>query len=52
MIGIGIVKQSTANTLEVAEATRAKIDLLQPTLPEGTTLHHSFDSSVFVAEPR
>jgi multidrug efflux pump len=49
-IGLGIIRQSTANTLEVAEATREKIDQIKTTLPRGTTLHYSYDGSVFIKE--
>ncbi len=48
MVGIGIVKQSTANTLAVAEAAKAEMGRLNQTLPEGMKLHQSYDSSVFV----
>ncbi|TNF54353.1 MAG: efflux RND transporter permease subunit [Gammaproteobacteria bacterium] len=48
MVGIGIVKQSTANTLAVAEAAKAEAARLNATLPEGMKLHRSYDSSVFV----
>ena len=48
MVGIGIVKQSTANTLAVAEAAQAEAARLNPTLPTGMQLHQSYDSSVFV----
>jgi multidrug efflux pump len=47
-VGLGIVKQSTANTLEVARAAHAEVARIRPTLPEGTVLHDSFDSSVFI----
>jgi multidrug efflux pump len=49
-VGLGIIRQSTANTLEVAHATRELILQVRETLPEGTTLHFSFDSSVFIEE--
>lgn len=48
MVGIGIVKQSTANTLAVAEAAKGEMGRLNQTLPEGMKLHQSYDSSVFV----
>ncbi len=48
MVGIGIIKQSTANTLAVAEAAKAEMGRLNQTLPEGMKLHQSYDSSVFV----
>ena len=48
MVGIGIIKQSTANTIAVAEAAKAEMERLQPTLPEGMALEQSYDTSVFV----
>ncbi|MDX1504306.1 MAG: efflux RND transporter permease subunit [Spongiibacter sp.] len=47
-VGLGIIKQSVANTLEVAEAAKREADKLRKGLPEGTVLHDSFDSSVFI----
>lgn len=48
MIGLGIVKQSTANTIEVARAARALAAEINPTLPEGMVIRQSYDTSVFV----
>ncbi|MGB5397381.1 MAG: efflux RND transporter permease subunit [Gammaproteobacteria bacterium] len=48
MVGIGIIKQSTANTLEVARKARAEMVRLNPTLPTGMVIDQSFDSSVFI----
>lgn len=48
MVGLGIVKQSTANTVDVAAAARNLADRLNTTLPEGVAIYHSFDSSVFI----
>ncbi|WP_299017558.1 efflux RND transporter permease subunit [uncultured Photobacterium sp.] len=48
MIGLGINRQSTANTLEVARAVNALVDQLNPTLPEGMEIKRSYDSSVFI----
>ncbi|MCB0325309.1 MAG: efflux RND transporter permease subunit, partial [Bdellovibrionales bacterium] len=48
MVGIGIIKQSTANTIEVARAAKAEMERLNPTLPEGLVIRQSYDSSVFV----
>jgi multidrug efflux pump len=50
MVGIGIIKQSTANTLTVAQAAEAEAERLNPTLPEGMSIKQSFDASVFVEE--
>jgi multidrug efflux pump len=48
-IGIGIIKQSTANTLEVAEAVKAEVARLQPSLPEGLDIAVSYDESLFIS---
>lgn len=47
-VGIGIVKQSTANTIDVARLARQEQDLINETLPEGMSLESSYDSSVFI----
>ena len=48
MVGIGIIKQSTANTIEVADAAKAEVERINPTLPEGMEIKQSYDTSVFV----
>jgi len=48
VIGIGIVKQSTANTLSVAQGAKAEIERIKQTLPESMTLETAFDSSIFI----
>lgn len=48
MIGLGIIRQSTANTLEVARSVRTEVARLNQELPDGLELLPSFDSSVFV----
>ncbi len=48
MIGIGVSKQSTANTLDVARAANALVDKINPTLPAGMEIKRSYDSSVFI----
>ena len=50
MVGLGIVKQSTANTIAVARAAREEAVRLNPTLPPGMTIKQSYDSSIFVEE--
>ncbi len=47
-VGLGIVKQSTANTLAVAEAVKAELPRLEAALPEGMQLKVGFDSSMFI----
>ena len=49
MVGLGIVRQSQANTLEVAERVREQVEQINSTLPEGITIQASNDSSIFIA---
>ncbi|MGD9164777.1 MAG: efflux RND transporter permease subunit, partial [Chromatiales bacterium] len=48
MVGVGIIKQSTANTLEVAAAAKAEMARINASLPEGMQIKQSYDSSVFI----
>ncbi len=48
LVGLGIVKQSTANTLEVARGVKAKIAKLREFLPNDVFIHESSDHSVFI----
>ena len=50
MVSLGIVKQSQANTLEVAHDTRAEAAEVRKILPPGMKLEQSYDMSVFVEE--
>jgi multidrug efflux pump len=47
-IGLGIVRQSTANLLDVAGLARAEMAQLNRELPEGMEFFVNYDSSVFV----
>ncbi|MBN2871385.1 MAG: efflux RND transporter permease subunit [Halothiobacillaceae bacterium] len=47
-VGLGMIKQSTANVLEIARGAKAERERLLDTLPEGMTLNLSYDTSVFV----
>jgi len=47
-VGLGIVKQSTANTLAVARAIKAELPRLQAALPPGMKINVGFDSSIFI----
>ncbi|MFC4350496.1 efflux RND transporter permease subunit [Fodinicurvata halophila] len=49
-IGLGIVRQSKANTIEVSDRVRAEIDAIQGDLPEGVELTASYDESLFIRE--
>src|SRR5690606_20453942 len=46
--GLGIVKQSQANTVEVADRVRETVARINETLPPGLEIQNSYDSSVFV----
>ncbi|GAB5381286.1 MAG: efflux RND transporter permease subunit [Aliiglaciecola sp.] len=50
MIGLGIVKQSKANTLEVAKEAKKAMAQISQTLPENIFIVPSYDSSVFIEE--
>jgi multidrug efflux pump len=45
---LGIVKQSTANTVEVAHGVKRELDALAPQLPAGIEVRIGYDESKFV----
>ena len=47
-VGLGIVKQSKANTLDVAAAVLDEVTAILTTLPEGVRMDKAFDTSVFI----
>ena len=47
-IGLGVVKTSTANSLDVARAARATAGEIQKSLPEGTRIFVAYDSTIFI----
>ncbi|MFZ5662716.1 MAG: efflux RND transporter permease subunit [Pseudomonadota bacterium] len=47
-IGLGIVKTSTANSLDVARAVREEAERIRETLPKGTNIFVAFDTTVFI----
>ena len=49
MVGLGVVKQSTANTVAVAEEAKALAAELNGTLPDGMIIAVNYDSSVFIS---
>jgi multidrug efflux pump len=49
-VGLGVVKQSTANALAVARAVKAALPDIRRGLPEGMALKVAFDSSLFIEE--
>ncbi len=46
--GFGIIKQSTANTVEVLDAVKAEVDEVNADLPEGMELITSGDESLYI----
>jgi multidrug efflux pump len=49
-VGLGVVKQSKASTIDVADAVRAALPQLQASLPEGMRLDVAYDSSTFIKD--
>ena len=47
-LGLGVVKTSTANELEVVQAAKAAAERIQAALPEGTRIFVAYDATVFV----
>ncbi len=47
-VGLGIVRTSTANALDVAHAARAEAERIQESLPPGTEIFVAYDSTVFI----
>ena len=47
-VGLGIVRTSTANALDVARAARAESDRISASLPKGTEIFVAYDSTVFI----
>lgn len=49
-VGLGIVKQSKASTVDVAEEVRAALPELSKLLPQGMKLDVAYDSSEFIVD--
>ncbi|MFZ5805684.1 MAG: efflux RND transporter permease subunit [Verrucomicrobiota bacterium] len=47
-VGLGIVKQSDANTVDVARKVKAEMRRIQKDLPEGITVDVAYDSSIYI----
>ena len=48
-IGMGIVRQSGANTLAVAQSAKALADTIRPNLPKGMSISVGSDDSAFIS---
>ena len=49
-VSLGIIRQSNANTMEVADAVRAEVELVRQTLPDGVTLRIASDDSIYIRQ--
>jgi len=49
-VALGVVKQATANPLDVSDAVRERVPAITESLPEGMTVHVAYDKSVFIQE--
>ncbi len=47
-IGLGVVKTSTANALDVVRQVRAELPTIQASLPADTEIFVAFDSTIFI----
>jgi hydrophobe/amphiphile efflux-1 (HAE1) family protein len=47
-VGLGIVRQSTANTLDVASGVKQRMEQIMPLIPEGIEISFPYDESVYV----
>lgn len=49
-IGLGILRQSQANTIAVSDRVQEEMEAIQASLPEGMAMEVGYDESVFVRE--
>jgi multidrug efflux pump len=47
-VGLGIVRQSRSNALDVGRLVKTEIERIRPSLPEGTDIVITYDSTVFI----
>jgi len=47
-IGMGIIRQSKANTVAVSDAVRAELEKIRATLPPEVSITESYDESIFI----
>lgn len=47
-VGVGVVRQQLANTLEVAKGVKAEMEKIIPTLPREVETFYAYDESVFI----
>lgn len=49
-VGLGVVRQSGANTLAVAQAAKAAVAEMERTLPEGVAIRRGGDNSLYIEQ--
>ncbi len=49
-VGLGVLRQSRANTIAISNNVRAQLDQIRPTLPEGMEVGIGSDDAVFIRE--
>lgn len=47
-VGLGIVRQSRSNALDVGRRVKAEVETIRETLPEGTDIVLSYDATLFI----
>lgn len=47
-VGIGIIKQSKANIIDVANGIKAELERIQPLIPEGISYKVPYDESIYI----
>lgn len=47
-LGIGVIKQSKANIIEVAKGVKVELERIRPLLPEGVNTRIPYDESIFI----
>ena len=47
-VGLGIVRQSRSNALDVGQLVKAEIERIRPELPEGVQIVLTYDSTLFI----
>jgi multidrug efflux pump len=49
-VGIGIVRQSRSNALEVGRLVKAEVERIRASLPQGTQLDLTYDATLFIEQ--
>jgi multidrug efflux pump len=49
-VGLGILRQSTANTLSVAEGVKEEVERIRGSIPEGVEVVIGYDESLFISQ--